>query len=460
MYERSQLLIDDYYSKSRKRNLYVVIAMIAITVITISISMTLVFTLISKNIIPEPPAIKPGIDGDLSLLYDKKIGLITNPSGVNHQLVATVDVLRSHSRIKLVSLFAPEYGLRGDIPPGQRFANYIDPVTKLPVYSLYNNNYTYAPSTQQLEEIDMLVFDLQDVGVRCFTYISTMAECLKAAKNATKPFVILDRINPIGALEENIQGPVMKSNFLNFIGSWTIPMQHAMTMGELARMFNDEMNIHHQDLYITKIRQVDPTQRSPDGISVLRKPLVFGNARWIPPSPNLPTLFSTAIYPGMVLFEATKLISLGRGTTTPFQLIGSPFIKPQQLIDDLNEMIQQDNRIKEYFKHVYVIPTYFIPLAEPYQNIQCTGVRLVMTHPAIYESTKSLPIAMTLLSALLKRYSATELGLNQAYLQSLMGVDELYSQLVTAKLSVPDIIDTWQKDLTTYKERRAKYLIY
>jgi uncharacterized protein YbbC (DUF1343 family) len=453
-------LIDDYYSKSRKRNLYIVIAMIAITVITIAIAMSLVFALISKDIVPEPPSIKPGIDGDLSILYDKKIGLITNPSGVNHVLESTVDVLHSHSRIKLISLFAPEHGLRGDVPPGQRFEDYVDPVTNLPVYSLYNLNDTYAPTKKQLDQIDMLVLDLQDVGVRCFTYISTMAACFKAAKNATKPFVILDRINPIGGIEENIQGPVMKPNFVNFIGPWTIPMQHAMSIGELARMFNDEMGIHHPNLYIIKMRQADPTQRSPDSISVLRKPLVNGNARWIPPSPNLPTFFSTLIYPGMVLFEATKLISLGRGTTTPFQVIGAPFIKPQQLIDDLNGMIRKDSRMKEYFEHVHVVPVYFIPLAQPYQNTQCAGVRLVMTHPSTYDATKSLPIAMTLLSALLKRYSATEMGLSQSYLQSLMGVDELYSQLVTAKLSVPDLIETWQKDLTTFKERRAKYLIY
>jgi uncharacterized protein YbbC (DUF1343 family) len=451
-------LYDDYYSKNRKLNLIIIVVIIAFTVLALVTSLALIFSLIAKNSPFDPPAVKPGIDGDISLLYGKRVGLITNPSGVNHALDSTIDVLAKQKRVKLVSLFAPEHGIRGDKLPGERFDDYTDPLTNLPVYSLYNRNHTNAPTTTQLKDIDMLVLDLQDVGARCFTYISTMAACLKAAQNASVPFVILDRSNPIGARDSDIQGPVLKPDYKSFIGVWTIPMQHAMSMGELARMFNTEMGINHDALYVIKITQANPTQRSPDGVPVTRKPLAFENARWVPPSPNLPTLTSSWLYPGMVLFEATQLISLGRGTTTPFQVIGAPFINPEQLIADINEL-KSDAIVSGYFEHVHVIPVYFIPQTSPYLNKQCAGIRLILTHPTLYDPTKSLPIAITILSALLKQFPIEQLGLDRVYMQELMGTDDLYAQLMN-KMSVPEIEKSWEPLLLDFKNRRVKYLLY
>ncbi|KAL0488138.1 hypothetical protein AKO1_008960 [Acrasis kona] len=441
--------------------LIIVVAIMSIAVVIVTVSMSIIFTVVAKGIeIPEPPTVKPGIDGDLHLLYDKRIGLVTNPSGVNHELESTIDILfhrKLHPRIKLNALFAPEHGIRGNYGPGVKFEDYTDPITKLNVYSLYNNNHTYGPSHEQLKDLDMLVLDLQDVGTRCFTYLSTMVECLKSAKNASIPFVILDRSNPIGARDNDVQGPVLEHQHISFIGIWSIPMQHAMTMGELARMFNHEMEINHPELYVVHIKQADPTQRSPDNVSISRKPLVYGNARWLPPSPNLPTHLTSMIYPGVVLFEATNL-SLGRGTSTPFQLIGAPFIDGIRFAEKVSEKCS-DQRVAHYFEHVHLIPTYFTPDSGPHRGKQCYGVRLVMTHPPIYESTRSIPMAVVLLQSLLELYGEDQLNISADYMNKLVGTDQLLKDL-RARKPVPDIVESWSNCLEEFKKRRSKYLLY
>jgi uncharacterized protein YbbC (DUF1343 family) len=191
--------------------------------------------------------IKPGIDNDISVLFGKRVGLITNPSGVNYELRSTIDILFHHPNITLVAMFAPEHGLRGDKAPGEPFNDYTDPITGLPVYSLYTASGIRAPTQKQIEEsnIETIVVDLQEVSSRCYTYVSTMALSIISAKNYSVSIVILDRPSPLGVHDTDLQGPVLEPKYITFIGVWTLPMEYAMTMGELAMMFNDEMNIKH-----------------------------------------------------------------------------------------------------------------------------------------------------------------------------------------------------------------------
>jgi uncharacterized protein YbbC (DUF1343 family) len=398
-------------------------------------------------------AVKPGIDNDISILFGKRVGLITNPSGVNYELESTIDILFNHRNVKLVALFAPEHGLRGDRAPGEWFPDYVDPVTNLTVYSLYNEQRIYAPTQEQIKKsgIEMFVLDLQDVGSRCYTFTATMYYCLKAAKDFNLPIVILDRVNPIGARDTDVQGPILHLKYQTFIGIWTLPMTHAMTFGELAHLFNAEMNISHTQLHVIKLvvnKAEDP-----------RQPRTYQNARWLLPSPNLPTLLSSLFYPGMVIFEALANVSLGRGTTIPFHLLGAPYFDNRKLVTNINMRIANDTRVASYFNGVKIIPTYFIPHTSIHVGKQCAGIQLVATSPESFEAKQSVPIAITLLSALLDLYDPSTLGVSVAGFNIRFGTDKTYQDILSKK-SVPDIIQGWEADLNTFQARRHKYLLY
>jgi uncharacterized protein YbbC (DUF1343 family) len=397
--------------------------------------------------------IKPGIDNDISVLFGKRLGLITNPSGVNHELNSTIDLLFKLPNVSLVALFAPEHGLRGDKAPGEPFNDYIDPITGLPVYSLYTASGIRAPTQEQIEKsnIEMLVLDLQDVSSRCYTYISTMADSIKSAKNFSVDMVVLDRPTPLGAHDTDLQGPVLNSKFITFIGIWTIPLEYAMTMGELAMMFNDEMNIKHAGLHVVK----NVVSKGEDP----RSALTYENARWLLPSPNLPTLLSSLLYNGMVIFEALGKVSLGRGTTTPFEVLGAPYIDNVKLISAVNAKIRTDGRLIKLFEGIRIVPIYFIPSTDVFTGVQCSGIHLIPIHPESFAVNQSLPISLTLLSAFLDLYTPAELGISVPGLNIRFGNDVVYQQLLN-KVPVTDIIDGWQTEIDSFKVRRIKYLLY
>jgi uncharacterized protein YbbC (DUF1343 family) len=262
----------------------------------------------------------PGIDVLLSdssaLIAGQRLGLITNQTGIDAHGVSTIDRLSdlagwSHSPLptpRLVALFAPEHGIRGAARPGEIVSDTTDGATGLPIYSLYGTN--RAPTADQLNSLDILVVDLQDVGARPFTYVSTMVLAMRAAAAAGKRIVVLDRPNPIGCAME---GPVLDTAFASFIGMLPIPLRHGMTMGELARFANAELHIG-ADLVVVPVKG-------------WRRCMWFDETGlpWVRPSPNLPDLASVAWYPGTVLFEATNL-SVGRGTDAPFRQVGAPWM--------------------------------------------------------------------------------------------------------------------------------------
>jgi uncharacterized protein YbbC (DUF1343 family) len=390
--------------------------------------------------------IEPGINGDLSILNGHGIGLITNPSGVTFNFTATIDLLFSEKeRFHLVALFSPEHGLRGDQPPGQHISSYMDPITGLPVYSLYGDH--LAPTPDQVKNISMLVFDLQDVGTRCYTFMSTLAYCLKAASNYSIPFVVVDRLNPIGASDRDVKGPVLDLQYKSFIGIWNIALQHGMTMGELALMFNTEMGINHPKLHILKI-QGDYSQRLPLDS--------YESTAWLPPSPNLPTLESSFLYPGMVLFESMRNVSLGRGTATPFQILGAPFMDPYKLLHHIYHNLTVANpQLKSYLNGVVLVPAFWIPTTDVHSGVQCAGVRILVLERSQIDS---IALSLLLMRAMLDLYPDTMLKFNEANFNIRMGYNA-YSEMM-AKIPIQDMIHKWKSDLNKFHERRRRYLLY
>jgi len=230
-----------------------------------------------------------------------------------------------------------------------------------------------------------------------------------------------------------------------------LPMQHAMTMGELALLFNDEMNINHKELHVIK----NAFSEGEDA----RNALTYENARWILPSPNIPTLLTSLLYPGMVLFEALAQVSLGRGTTIPFQILGAPFFDNVKVMTALKSKIQSDARLGKLFDGIRIVPIYFVPATDIHTGKECNGIHLIIIHPESFNSNQSLPIALTLLSSLLDVYSPAELGVSNQGMNIRIGNDKVFPQLVN-KVPVMDIVDGWQSDTDQFFLRRKKYLLY
>jgi len=284
------------------------------------------------------------------LLPPGRLGLITNPTGVNHHLVSDIDILRD----RLVCLFGPEHGIRGMVQDELAVGHGTDRRTGLPEYSLFGE--TMAPTEAMLAGVDALVFDIQDVGVRFYTYAATMALAMEAAGKKGIPFVVLDRPNPLGNAVEGLIRPEAFKSFLSFLPVCT---RHGMTMGELAKFAVQSME-KPPELVIV------PCTPGP-------KPL------WVPTSPNMPSLDCVSVYPGACLIEGTSL-SEGRGTTKPFEMIGAPWIDGQELADVMNALA---------LSGVIFRPVSFTPLAFKHANTPCGGVQIHVTDKKAFR-----PVAM------------------------------------------------------------------
>jgi uncharacterized protein YbbC (DUF1343 family) len=284
------------------------------------------------------------------LLRGRTIGLVSNPASVNGGLRHVADVLEAHG-VRLGALFGPQHGFRSDLQENMIESPHArDGRRRVPIYSLYSE--TRQPTPAMLEGLDALVIDLQDVGTRIYTYIYTMAGCLRAAKAHGLPVIVCDRPNPIGG--EAVEGPMLDPAFASFVGEYPIPMRHGMTIGELARLFNEHFGIGAK-LEVVAMRGWTRGQYFDEtGLT------------WVMPSPNLPTLDSALVYPGTVLFEGTN-VSEGRGTTRPFELIGAPWIDPEPLAAALD---------REALPGVFFRPTAFEPTFHKHTRTLCGGVQI------------------------------------------------------------------------------------
>ena len=288
------------------------------------------------------------------LLKGAGVGLICNQASVNHELRHAADLLHEHTRVNLRALFGPQHGIRGDVQDNMiETGHTVDRETGLPIHSLYSE--TREPTEAMLRDIDVLVFDMQDVGCRIYTFAYTMANCMSAARKFGKKVIVCDRPNPINGRQ--VAGNVLEPEQASFVGLFAIPTRHGMTLGELARMFNEYFAIGCN----LEVLKMGGWERS--------HWLDETDAPWVMPSPNMPTLDSATVFPGTVHFEGTQL-SEGRGTTRPFELIGAPYIDPEEYARTLN----QTNLAGVFFRSCIFRPTF-----QKHAGISCGGVQLHVT---------------------------------------------------------------------------------
>lgn len=299
--------------------------------------------------------IRNGIDRiqeEAHLFKGKRLGLITSPTGLNHNFISTIQIL--HENYNLVALFSPEHGVRGDLAAGAMVDTYLDPITGVPVHSLYRKD-SKRLTSEMLDEIDMVVYDIQDVGARYYTFIYTMLYALEDCAKAGKEIVVLDRINPLDGI--TVEGNILKDGYQSFVGNYPLAVRYGLTAGEIARMANEQMNWNGK-LHVVACEGWD------------RSMLFTDTGRpWIMPSMGLPRFDSALLYPGTCLFEGTNL-SEGRGTTAPFEMIGAPYIEAEKLADEMNG---------QQLPGVVFRPVYFKPTFSKFQGELCHGVQLHIT---------------------------------------------------------------------------------
>jgi uncharacterized protein YbbC (DUF1343 family)/CubicO group peptidase (beta-lactamase class C family) len=354
-----------------------------------------------------------------------RIGLVTNHTGRNRRGRPTIDVLREAQNVRLVALFAPEHGIRGLVD--EKVSDAKDEKTGLPIYSLYGE--TRRPKPEHLKEIDALVFDIQDIGARFYTYISTLGHVMEEAARARIPVFVLDRPNPIGGTEA--QGPVADPDKLAFTSYHTIPVRHGMTIGELARLFNEERKINC-DLRIVEMER-------------WRRAMWFDGTgqTWINPSPNMRSLTQATLYPGVGLLETTN-VSVGRGTDTPFEVVGAPWLDGQRLALALNE---------RRLAGVRFVPVRFTPRASVFQGEECGGINLFITDRAQFRPVQTgLEIAVAL-----RRLYPAEWQIEK-YSRLLVNADTL--ERLKRGETADAIMLSWQPRLEEFRRARARVLIY
>ncbi len=373
---------------------------------------------------------KTGIDvleeQNFAPLRGKRIGLISNQTGVDSQGRRTIDVLAHAPGVKLVALFSPEHGIAGKLDTAT-IGNATDAATGLKIYSLYGD--TRRPTDQMLQGLDALVFDIQGAGVRFYTFITTMGYCMEAAAKHKISFFVLDRPDPLGG--EKIEGPMLDPSRISFVGYFRLPVVYAMTLGELARMFSTE-NKMGLDLHVIAMKNWRRSQTyDQTGLT------------WIPPSPNLRTLNEAFLYPGVEILQPAG-VSVGRGTDAPFEQLGAPWIHSDVLLNSLNP---------RQIPGVRFTAASFTPSDGLYKGETCAGVKLEITDRDAFDSIRvGLEIADALHRLYPERFQVTKL---MDLLASQTTVDALIAYQPPAS-----IIASWADDLAQFRAERAKYLIY
>ena len=356
-------------------------------------------------------------------LKGKRVGLITNHTGIDRSGNPTIDLLRAAPDVNLVALFSPEHGIRGVVD--DKFGDETDPVSGLPIYSLYGER--RKPSAEHLRGLDVLVFDIQDIGARFYTYISTMLLAMEAAGEAKVKFVVLDRVNPISG--EGVEGPLLEGA-TDFVATHPITIRHAMTIGELAKMFKDEKKID-VELEVVALRGWKRAMWQDEA-----------GLPWINTSPNMRSLTAAGNYPGIGLMESA--ISVGRGTATPFEVFGAPYIRSEELARELNALALPGMRFH---------PITFTPTASVFQGQQCGGVRIEIIDRKQLQSTDAgVAIAATIARLYPMDFAADKMHRLLRHRATL--------DAIRAGRSLAEIRALWSDDLRAFQERRAKYLLY
>jgi uncharacterized protein YbbC (DUF1343 family) len=393
-------------------------------------------------------SVRPGIvslgidqllDTDRALIAGAHVGLVCNPASIDAHFRHTADRLRDDAEVSLAALFGPQHGFRSNLqdnmietPHGR------DCRRQVPVYSLYSE--TREPTAEMLKDIDVLVVDLQDVGTRVYTYIYTMANCMRAAARHGVRVVVCDRPNPIGG--DAVEGALLRGPWTSFVGQFPIPLRHGMTIGELARLFNDEFGIGCA-------LDVVP-------LGGWRRSMYFDETGlpWVIPSPNLPTLDTAIVYPGAVLFEGTML-SEGRGTTRPFELIGAPWIDGERLADAMNARA---------LPGVHFRPVFFEPTFQKHARETCGGCQPHVTDRVTFEPVRT---SVELIAEFhlenpdrfAWRQPPYEYEHDKEPIDILYGSDQL-RETVDGGGDVSALVRSWEADQDAFRRLRQPFLMY
>lgn len=371
-----------------------------------------------------------------SKFSDARIGLITNSTGVNCELRRNIDLFLEHG-LKLVKLFGPEHGIYGAAPDGVKVSDAVDPRYKIPVYSLYGDK--TRPTKEMLEDLDVVVFDIQDVGLRFYTYIYTMAYCMEESAKYDIKFIVLDRPNPINC--EIVDGPVIKKDFDSFVGGYGLALRYGMTIGELARYLNDYYKMN-ADLMVIPM---DGYARS----YFYDETGLF----WNTPSPNLPSLEHTLLYIGFCLLEGVNL-SVGRGTVHPFKYIGAPWIDSQRVYEELKKFDHPGVTFRERV---------FVPAAFKLQNQVCNGLEFFVTDK---RKIKPLHLAIDLIYVLKKvhpesfRWDSYFHDESPRYYFDLLIGNDYYRKAIEEGAASKDFESLWQSESQQFSRLSIKYRLY
>jgi len=403
--------------------------------------------------------VKPGLEvfleENLHLVQGKRVGLITNPSGVDRKLLSTAELLAQNGNIRLVALYGPEHGVRGNAQAGEYVPFYFDEKFKVPVFSLYGQSFKLDPAmlrnidsymrsfdtsdagklleAPMVEDVDVLVFDIQDVGTRVYTYMATMAYAMAAAAKVGIDFIVLDRPNPVNGLD--MEGPILEyPAFSSFVGVYPIPLRHGMTAGELAQLFNGNFIEPKAKLTVVPMKG-------------WKRSLWFDETGlpWVMPSPNMPTLETAVVYPGQVLLEGTN-VSEGRGTTRPFELFGAPWIDGYELVQRLRNLRLPGVTFRE---------AWFTPTFSKYAGERCGGAQVHVLDRRLF---RPLATSLHVLCTIRNMYPEKFIFYPD-YFDRIMG-NSWVREALERSMPVEEILRKFGEGLELFAKMRQPFLLY
>ncbi|OXM83234.1 exo-beta-N-acetylmuramidase NamZ family protein [Paenibacillus rigui] len=369
------------------------------------------------------------------LLRNKRFALLTNPTGIDSKFRSTIDLCHQIDGAELTALFACEHGLRNEKQAGIYFEDELDPVYGIPVYSLYGTN--RKPTAAMLQNIDAVVYDIQDLGIRFYTYLTTLVYMMQSCAEHKVELIVLDRPNPLGGCR--IEGGLLEEGFFSMVGAWKMPVLSGMTIGEFARLVNSQLE-QPCELQVVPLIGWNRSMEYPDT-----------GLPWVMPSPNMPTIDTVRVYAANCLYEGTN-VSEGRGTTKPFEMIGAPWMQHQRVCDAMNDM---------QLPGVWFQPVTFTPSFKKHTGLLCNGVMTYVTDKVQFRSAETglrlLHQIQSMHPGEFDWYRGNEEGL--PFIDILTGSDQVRTTLHETG-AVERIIAGWRKDCEAWKQLRKPYLLY
>ena len=392
-----------------------------------------------RNLQPVQLGLEALLEDVPEIMRDARVGLICNQSSVNHAFEHAADLLHGHSSFQLTSLFGPQHGIRGDVQDNMIETEHgTDRKTGLPVHSLYSE--TREPTEKMLEDVDVLVFDMQDVGCRIYTFVYTLANCMRVAGQLGKRVVVCDRPNPINGLD--MSGNILEPEYASFVGLFPLPTRHGMTVGELARMFKGVFDVQCE-LEIVPMRGWERQHW-----------LDETDAPWVMPSPNMPTLDAATVFSGTVHFEGTQ-VSEGRGTTKPFELIGAPYIDPDEYAEKLTDLA---------LPGVVFRSCAFQPTFQKHAKVTCGGVQIHVVDRDRFDPVVT-GIAMVKVAhdlypnEFLWKVPPYEYVFDKNPFDVISGTNKI-REAIEQGADLANITGGWKEGVAKFEEQRAPYLLY